>query len=364
MRAKLLHTQERELFNAFVRSQNGSFLQSFEWGELKQFTGWQPLRLVLEDGGQIHAGISILILPLPMGRSILYAPHGPIIPNCNQRLLHLLLQEIEPIARENRAIFLKIDPPIPSTQTQYRKALLEAGLRLVDKGKNFENVQPKYVFRLGIEKSEEELLNDMKSKTRYNIRYALRKGVKVRCSMDKRELEGFYTLLLETCKRDGFSVRSFAYFSRMWDIFVPRNMARLFLAHYEGQLLSATLLFLFGKQAWYVYGASSNEHRNLQPNYAIQWEMIRYAKQKGCTVYDFRGISGDLDPENPLYGLYRFKEGFNPTLVEYIGEFDLPYNVLLWQLYNKGEPLLRQMMLTKEPLKQRIKGLLFPRSSS
>jgi len=355
MHLRLIHNNERDLFNGFLARQQGSFLQSYEWGELKAYTGWEPLRLILEDKDEILGAVSILKRGIPLGRSFFYAPHGPVL--ADPKHLEPLLGEIRPIAKEHRAIFLKIDPPIPKENLQFHKHLLKAGFRSVNKGKDFENVQPKFVFRLNIDKSEEQLLAEMKSKTRYNIRYAQRKGVQVRCSADKRDLSKFYSLLLETCQRDGFAVRNYGYFSRMWDLFVPRNMARLFLAYYQGQLLSATLLFVFGNQAWYLYGASSNELRNLQPNYAIQWAMIRYAKQRGCQVYDFRGVSGNLDPNHPLYGLYRFKEGFNPTLVEYIGELDLPYNKLLWSLYNKGEPLLRQMILLKGPLQEKLKLL-------
>ena len=107
---------------------------------------------------------------------------------------------------------------------------------------------------------------------------------------------------------------------------VENGLAQIFLAEYQGQVISATLALILGKKTWYLYGASSNDYRNVMPNYLIQWEMIRWAQEQGCTVYDFRGVSGDLDESNPLYGLYRFKKGFNGDLIEFVGDWDRVYS--------------------------------------
>ena len=94
-----------------------------------------------------------------------------------------------------------------------------------------------------------------------------------------------------------------------------------------------------GDKAWYLYGASSNRHRNLMPNYLIQWEMIRWAREQGCTLYDFRGVSGDLNEDNPLYGLYRFKKGFGGEFTEFIGEWDQIYSPVFYWLFNHVLPI-------------------------
>lgn len=98
----------------------------------------------------------------------------------------------------------------------------------------------------------------------------------------------------------------------------------------NGVIISGTILMLTGNKAWYLYGASDNMYRNLMPNHLIQWEMIKYSKKMGCNLYDFRGISGDLSEDNHLYGLYKFKKGFNTEFTEYIGEFDLIINKPLY----------------------------------
>ena len=114
---------------------------------------------------------------------------------------------------------------------------------------------------------------------------------------------------------------------------VEDGLAQLFLAYYDDIPLAGAIAFRLGTRAWYVYGASSNEHRNLQASHLMQWEMIKWAKASGCKVYDFRGVSGEVDPNNPLYGLYRFKEGFGTILREYVGEYDYVLNRPLYRLW-------------------------------
>jgi lipid II:glycine glycyltransferase (peptidoglycan interpeptide bridge formation enzyme) len=116
------------------------------------------------------------------------------------------------------------------------------------------------------------------------------------------------------------------------------------MADFEGQPIAGTLAFLFGDKAWYIYGASSNSHRNVMPNYLIQWSMIEWAKSNNCTMYDFRGVSGDLSEDNPLYGLYRFKKGFNGDFTEFIGEFDRPYSKFWYNFWSYAEPAYQKLI--------------------
>ena len=117
------------------------------------------------------------------------------------------------------------------------------------------------------------------------------------------------------------------------------GLARFFLAEYEGEAIAGTLALKLGDKAWYLYGASSNRHRNVMPNYLLQWTMITWARESGCTLYDFRGVSGDLSEDNPLYGLYRFKKGFNGDLVEFVGEWDKVYSPFFYWLWTRALPL-------------------------
>lgn len=338
---------ERERFNHFTAwGPQGSFLQSWEWGELKAATGWQPLRAVVEEGNEIKAAISILVrrLPLPGARkSIFYAPKGPIADLGDRDVLRVLVAGVRDLASRHGAILLKIDPDIEAGEQRATNNLSSFGFRPVETGDGFEGVQPRFVFRLPIaDRSLDELMEAFHSKTRYNIRYAFRKGVTIRTG-DRQDLPAFYQVLQETAARDDFLVRDISYYERLWDELVEAGIARVFLAEWEGKLLAGAISMKYGPTVWYVYGASSNEHRNLMPAYAVQWEMIKWAKESGCSVYDFRGVSGDLNPGNPLYGLYRFKRGFNPILTEYIGEFDLVFSPVYYWLWTTALPFYKRV---------------------
>ncbi|MGE5560011.1 MAG: lipid II:glycine glycyltransferase FemX [Chloroflexota bacterium] len=344
MNVRQISASERERFNEFcAHGPKSHILQAYEWGEIKSHTGWEPIRLVLEDGDEIVAAMTILKRRIPgLGRTIFYAPRGPIADLTDRRAMQALLDGVRGAARRHRAIFLKIDPDIPATDEAAVAALRAYGFRANARGANFEGVQPRFVMRLDLAKSLEDLLAGMHQKWRYNIRLAERKGVGIRIA-SRADLRPWYDVLLETAARDRFLVRSYGYFEQLWDYLVERGYARLFLAEYDGRIIAGTLAFLFGDKCWYIYGASSNEHRNVMPNYLLQWEMIKWAKESGCAIYDFRGVSGDLSPDNPLYGLYRFKQGFGAKLVEFVGEYDLIFDPLMHWLWGVGEPAYRRL---------------------
>ena len=338
--ARWINSDEHKRFNDFLaKHPKGHVLQSWEWGEIKSRTEWRPWRLVLEKDGEIAAAVSLLERWVPgLGMPIFYAPRGPVADINDFELLDMLLAEIRKLAKKQGAIFLKIDPDVPSSEKNLEQYFFSRGFRSAESGKGFEGVQPKYVFRLDISPPEEVLLLNMQQKTRYNIRLAEKKGVHIRRGT-REDLAPFYRVLKETTERDRFLVRAYSYFEDLYDSLVPAGLGELFLAEYEGEIVAGTLAFVLGDKAWYVYGASSNSHRNVMPNYLIQWEMIRWAKSLGCTLYDFRGVPGHLAEDNPLYGLYRFKKGFNGEYTEFIGEWDLVYRPLVYFLWTRLEPL-------------------------
>ncbi|UWG97203.1 aminoacyltransferase [Dehalobacter sp. DCM] len=338
--ARWLTEKDRENFNAFICSHpKGHALQLWEWGEIKGRTGWKPWRLLLENkNGDVIAAATVLERRLPLiGAPIFYCPRGPVVDMHNQAKLTAVMDAIKDLAKKQKAILLKIDPDIPSEDQVLSQLLTAAGFKKMDNGKNFEGVQPKFVFRLDISPDEEVLLANMNQKTRYNIRLAIKKGVHIRIGT-RTDLPEFYRVLKETTERDNFLVRSYSYFEDIYDTLVPTGFGQLFIAEFEGKIIAGTLAFVTGDKAWYIYGASSNSYRNVMPNYLIQWEMIRWAKANGCSLYDFRGVSGDLSEDNPLYGLYKFKKGFNGEFTEFIGEWDFvyrPFMYTIWQIAEK-----------------------------
>jgi peptidoglycan pentaglycine glycine transferase (the first glycine) len=181
----------------------------------------------------------------------------------------------------------------------------------------------------------------MKQKTRYNIRLAGRKGVTVR-EGDEADLPAFYHLMKVTAERDGFGIHSREYYETVHRLLVPADQGRLLLAEYEGQLLAGLVATAFGQRACYMYGASSDEHRNLMPSYLLQWEAMLWARERGCRSYDLWGVPDEdeetLEAEfaqrnDGLWGVYRFKRGFGGRVVRTIGAWDLVYAPLRYRLY-------------------------------
>ncbi|HWP98386.1 MAG TPA: peptidoglycan bridge formation glycyltransferase FemA/FemB family protein [Syntrophomonadaceae bacterium] len=348
---RIIDIKEKERYNHFLADHpKGHFLQLWEWGQVKKGMGWEPLPLVLEEDGEIRASMLILKrrLPLPLlKKCIFYSPRGPVVDIESRELCRLLMEGAQRVARDEGAIFLKIDPDIPRQFTTFKDILQSLGLRQNQTGTDFEGVQPNFVFRLDIRPEEETLLSNMHTKWRYNIRLAVKKGVTIREAIGEEDLRTFYQVLVETSTRDHFLVRGYEYFQWMWDYLVEGGYARIFLAEYQGQVVAGTLALALGNKAWYLYGASSNESRNVMPNYLLQWEMIRWAREQGCTLYDFRGVSGDLNEDNPLYGLYRFKKGFNGELTEFVGEWDMVYSSFFYFLWTRVMPFYQKIIRRK-----------------
>lgn len=334
METKLLWDQE-DLFDHYVSTHpRGDVLQTTKWGKLKSTSGWTYWPLGTLEGGVLRGVALILLKKLPLGLTTAYSPRGPLF--SSREALDSILNTGARLLKAEKALVWKMDPAIPDQDPLWLSCAHDQGLRFVDTGLDFAGVQPRYVMTLDLRPSPETLLKNMKSKTRYNIGYAERKGVRIVRAKERALMNVFYCLLQETASRDGFTIRAVDYYEAMWDHLVKHNLAQLFLAYHESTALAGAICFRLPHRVWYVYGASSNGKRNLQASHLIQWEMIRWAKSLGSKVYDFRGVSGNLDEENPLYGLYRFKEGFGAKLESYVGEFDLPIQQGGYALWRGG----------------------------
>lgn len=344
---RLLDPDEYDAWNAFVAADpRGDLLQSTAWGELKAHSGWKPSVLVVEEGSAIRGGMMLLRRALPMGRALYYAPRGPVLDWHDTDVLKGLVAGARKVVARGGGIVLKVDPPFEEPEAA--DALQAVGFRAVGGEGGFGGTQPRCVMQLDLDRTEDELLASFHQKWRYNIRLAMKKGVEITMSTERADLSTFYAILRETAERDGFLVRSQAYFEQMWDALVPRGWMRLFLGRVEGQPVCGALSYLFGDKAWYTYGASANAHREKMPNYLMQWEMIRWAREAGCRWYDFRGVSCTPDdPNDKTAGLNRFKRGFNPRFVRYVGEFDLPLSAPAYWAFTRALPKARALMKRK-----------------
>jgi peptidoglycan pentaglycine glycine transferase (the first glycine) len=312
-------------------------LQTWEWGEVKRRHGWSPAHLLWqEEEHPVGAALMLRRKLSPTPWSILYVPKGPALDYTNRAQLARVLGDLEAYARRQGALFCKIDPD--TNLASVRQALVDRGWRYSGEQIQFQNTA-----LLDLRPAEDDLLMSMKSKTRYNVRLAGRRGVTVR-SGAASDVPLFYEMYAETGERDGFIIRPLSYYRDAWRSFLDAGMARMLLAEVEGEAVAGLILFRFGETAWYMYGASTSAHRERMPNYALQWEAIRWAKEAGCTAYDLWGAPQVLEESDPLWGVWRFKEGLGAAFTPHLGAYDYPARRLLYWAFAVALPRYRALL--------------------
>jgi lipid II:glycine glycyltransferase (peptidoglycan interpeptide bridge formation enzyme) len=317
-------------------------LQSWEWGEFKSRYGWQPERYLWPNDDRPHAAASILTRRL--GRwpaAVAYVPKGPILDYGNDEILNRVLAHLETHAQRERALFVKIDPDVRA-DTATGKAVT-ATLRRRGWRPSREQIQFRNTMLLDLTPTPDEILAAMKSKWRYNVRLAGRRGVTVRHGQ-LADLPLLYEMYVETAARDGFVIRPEEYYHDAWGRFIEAGLARPLIAQAEGEAVAMVIIFRFAERAWYMYGASRDIHREKMPNHLLQWEAIRWAREQGCTVYDMWGAPDTLDESDPMWGVYRFKQGFGGEFVEHIGAWDFPVSRPGYWLYTSVMPRVLDLM--------------------
>lgn len=309
-------------FDRYVTaSPKASFMQMSTWADVKNNWKWRGI-ICKDADGNICGTIAVLIRKVPMlPYSLFYCPRGPVCDLHDKEVFVALIDALKKLGKKFRCCDIKLDPDVPVDDDAFRAFVTGLGFKLMGNTMSFETAQPRFVFRLNVAgKTKDEMIASFHSKTRYNIRVAIKNNVTIEIK-GPEGAEEFHKLMIETGTRDDFGIRSTDYFKRM--VAAMGENARIYMAYYEGQPIAGSLALRCGNKVWYLYGASSNASRNVMPNYLVQWSMIQWAIESGCEIYDFRGVSGFLDESNPLYGIYRFKKGFNGDLVEFIGEMDL-----------------------------------------
>ncbi|HEY6287140.1 MAG TPA: peptidoglycan bridge formation glycyltransferase FemA/FemB family protein [Ktedonobacteraceae bacterium] len=347
---RLVPIEQQHQWDAFISaSPSGHLLQSWGWGELKASAGWHPLRLALWDTQreQIVAAAQVLRrtplhLPLALGH-LAYIPRGPVFDWSNHDVSYLVQTffsqlHVNLIKQATFALQAEFACEVESQESTMLIRDLDA--------MHFQRVQaiqPGRTILLDLTPDEDTLLANMKEKWRYNIRLAGRKGVQIRVAETVEDVQNWFSLLQATSTRDGFGIHTLEYYLRGWQIFAPRKQARLFLAQHNGQLLAGIFVGLMAKQAVYLYGASSNEQRQLMPNYLLQWEAIRWAKQAGAATYDFWGIPETDEQSEAMAGVYRFKSGWGGRIVRFLGNYECLYHPLTMRF-------VRKVVLRHQPL--------------
>ena len=343
-------------WNTLIKQFNNThILQTWEWGQLKKRYDWTPLYYSWYDNtGECVAASLILkktvrFLRILPSMNLLYAPRGPLIDWANSRIALSVLDELEYILKEEQGFLLKIDPEIITNFGILGSddALVEekgTALREELKKRNWvfssDQIQFQNTVWLDLSKSEDQLLKDMKQKTRYNIRMAERKGVKIK-EINSDDFSSLYNMYAETSLRDGFIIRPYEYYELVWKKFMQSNMASGLIAKVEGEVVAGLFVYYFAKKAWYLYGMSTEKHRDKMPNHLLQWQAIRIAKSLGCETYDMWGAPDNFDENDPMWGVFRFKQGFSGTVVQTIGAWDLIRSPLVYTLFEKTKQIFQ-----------------------
>ncbi|HHD2585878.1 TPA: peptidoglycan bridge formation glycyltransferase FemA/FemB family protein [Clostridium perfringens] len=430
-----INSSEIDKFNESDRK--GHIFQTSYWAELKK--DWKKKFIAgYDNDNNMVITATILLRKAPyINKYMGYIPRSFTCDYNNKKLLIEFTEYLREFAKKNNISFITIDPDIHlkeneealSEGTEIKNFLKSLGYKNTD-SKNFEAIQPNFVFRLPLPTEgnkmdiKKAVFKKFSSKTRYNIKIAEERGLSVEVydkeTLNEDVLDRFHEIMVTTGKRDNFLVRHREYFKDMIDYLYPH--CRLYMVKYsyendfnrlseklnkqeeaktkainkieelkvkldaetdedkksriekklndqdkrlkeaerqiegfkkkisdiepfKGQeiYLSGSIYLYYGNKAWYLYGASENILRDTMPNFAMQWSMICDSIDLGCDVYDFRGVSGDLNPENPLYGLYKFKKGFNGNFVEFIGEFDIVVDNGIYTLYKKAFPQFKKI---------------------
>lgn len=324
--------ENKEQWENFVASfEMAQFLQSWQWGEFQQKLGRKIFRLVLWQDKKI-IGVALLIkMLLPVGKSYFYCPRGPLIINSKEQTLNIFFKKIKEIAQKEKSIFFRFEPPVIEN---YKFSQTKSESFFSGKIKNYRkvaDVQPSQILLLDLTKSEEEILEVMHPKTRYNIRLAKRKGVVVRQGEGDKDIEAFVSLTLETAERDGFRSHPANHYRKLLSL--NHAFVKLFFAEHKNKVLAANLMINFGDTCTYSHGASSNQYKNLMAPHLLHWYCLCQAKRAGYKYYDFGGAD-----EKKWPGVTRFKRSFvnqkTGLEISYPGTFDLPLDKKWYWLYS------------------------------
>jgi lipid II:glycine glycyltransferase (peptidoglycan interpeptide bridge formation enzyme) len=333
----------QEWVDLFGPATGHSFLQRWEWGEIKRRNGWRPVRIGAFKGGNLVAGMQILIqrhrpLPFLPAVGIAYVPRGPV-GRVEGGVAEALIAAAVDAARRGGASLLRVEPAAANADWVC-PALLQLGFGVSD-----QHVQIRHSAYIDLGRSESEILGGFKSKTRYNTRLAGRRGVVVRAG-GEQDLASFFKLTVETGRRDGFAIHDRDYYEAVFKAFGPDDSA-LFVAAHAGQDLAALMAVKTGREAVYVYGASTSRERRRMPSYAVQWDAMRWARAHGCLRYDLWGMADPENARDPMAGVSRFKHGYNPVPIEHPGTFDLDLSRPLSGLIKALLPVYQQVIANR-----------------
>jgi len=336
---KFIHitNKDKEIYEAFVNNHKyATPLQMWEWASFRNRLGKKLFERVgiIDDKKILHLTATFQISSFKSLGNVLYIPQGPLWDTTES--LKMFAKEILKYSKQKRCFAVIIEPRVIRNSKCYQ-ALVDVGFTYSDKA-----VQPRNTVFVELDRTEDELLKSFSKTTRYNIRYAKRKGVVIKrynLPEDISRIAAFYSLLKETQKRSYFHIQHISYFEQLWKEFTRNKHSYLYEAYYQDILLHSLLVLKTNKTAISLYSASSRKHSNVKATYFTRWKSILDAKEDGCRIYDFFGATSSDDSSHPFYHTTQFKLGFGRKVAEYSGTFEIIVNPIKYTIWNTLEKL-------------------------
>lgn len=323
---KVEEVDEKILWEKFVRScKDANFLQSFSWGEFHQNLGKTIKRVGFFESGKM-VGVMLCIVERAKRATYLTVPGGPLINWDNKEQVKAFRKVIEELAKKESCVFIRVRPQIFETGKN-SKLFKNLGFKSAPM-----HLHAELTRQLDLTKSEQQLLSEMRKTTRYEIKKAIKLGIKIRVSKNIKDIDHFYKLQKQTAIRQHFIEFDKKFLTEQFRVFVKDNEVALFTAYLGSKILAQAFIIFYGSEADYHYGASTLEGRKYPGAYLIQWEAIKEAKRRGLKRYNLWGVSPEGATNHRFWGVSVFKRGFGGQDLEYLHARDLIINPIAYKI--------------------------------
>lgn len=396
--------KENEYEEFVLNHSKSHFMQSYYFGEIRKEKGFIPHYVGLKENGKLVATALLLEKKLILKYNYFYCPRGFIIDYKNKELITLFTKYLKEYATKNNVLFLRIDPDLSIDNLDTIELLKKLGYKHKGFNKGFENEQPRFTFRLNLKRSIEDLYKEIHPTTRKILNKGNQYNLDIYVG-NSNDIDSFYETMIETAKRDNLIQAPIKYYKSFYENFNKNNMSDLYLAKVninelkkiyltklddlnselnnidkdkyqniekynnkiselnnqierlikdieslknikeEEVVLASIITVKYANKVWTVHGGNNSLLMNLNANYLLYYTIIKDSLEQKYDLIDFFGTTGveNPDPKNPIFGIHFFKKRFGGELCEFIGEFDLITNKVIYNLYIKLLPIYRKI---------------------
>lgn len=343
---------EKDQYNALVSHP----VQSWEWGEFRENLGGEFVRLGKFEGREMKSAIMATLHTIPRKIPLIGGYKVMNVPRC-MAVDADMIEGLKKTAREHQVIFVKIEPNVYKVISKEEEKVdsYEWGWPADQNLVCGENSFAKYSSLINLKLSDQELLANMKQKTRYNLRLAEKKEVVVKENNSDEAFEVYLKLTKETTQRQKFYAHTEKYHRLMWHHLHKAGIARMLTAVYKNKIISTWVLFVWGKKLYYPYGASSREYQDVMANNLMMWSAIQYGKALKLDEFDLWGTLGpEAKEDNPWFGFHKFKTGFGPIDIEFVETKDLVIDKNRYKLFGFMNKTRKKLLKVKAAIIEKI----------